>query len=269
MATTYDTVTFMSDRGRGDETVGVVHSIIRDTAPHARVIDLCHDVEPYDVRAGSLMLARSVPYIAPGVVIAAVDPHGSAERRSIAVEVGGGVGVLLGPDNGLLASAVAIVGGAGRCVELVDERFRLPSPGTVSALRDILAPAAAHLACGVELTDLGPPIDPNALLPSLVPVPRFENEQVVTEVLSIDPFGALQLNADDTDVEHLGDTLVLSFGTANRTVRRLASVTDVTSGQLALVPDAHGLLSITGHQRSAAEELGLATGAEVIIAIAR
>ena len=269
MRATYDTITFMSDLGRGDEAVGVVHSIIRDTAPAATVVDLCHDIEMYDVRAGSLMLARSVPYIAPGVVLASVDPHGSLERRSIAVEIGEGVGVLIGPDNGLLASAVAIVGGAGRCVELVDERFRLPSPGSMSPLRDVLAPAAAHIASGIDMSDLGPVVDPASLLPSLVPVPRFENEQVVAEVLSVDPTGAVQLNVDDSVVDHLGEILVLSFGESRRTVRRFAAISDIGSGQVGLVPDAHGLLAITAQRRSAAEELSIATGAEVIIAEAR
>jgi S-adenosylmethionine hydrolase len=269
MGATYDTITFLSDRGRGDEMVGVVHSIIRDTAPQATVVDLCHDVEAYDVRAGSLMLARSVPYIAPGVVIASVDPHGSTERRSIAVEIGEGVGVLLGPDNGLLASAVAIVGGAGRCFELSDERYRLPTPGVLSPLRDVLAPAAAHVASGIDISDLGPAIDPSSLLPSLVPVPRFENEQVVAEVLSIDPFGAIQLNVDESIVEHLGGILVLSFGEARRTVRRFETVGAIASGQVGLIPDAHGMLAVTALQRSAAEELGLAVGAEVIIAEAK
>jgi len=269
MGAKYDTVTLMSDCGWRDESVGVVHSILRDMAPGVSVVDLCHEINPFDVRAGSLMLARSVPYIAPGVVIAAVDQHGATLRRSVAVEVGDGIGVLVGPDNGLLGSAVALVGGAGRCVELVDERYRLPSPGATSVFRDVLAPAAAHLAVGVDLADFGPAIDAATLLPSLVPVPRFENEQVVAEVLSVDPFGSVQLNLDESLIDDLGPILVLSFGGAHRTVRRFGSPGEIASGQLGLVPDAHGLLAVFAMHRSAAEDLDIATGAEVIIAEAR
>lgn len=269
MAAKYETVTLMSDCGRGDESVGVVHSILHDMAPGVSVVDLCHEIDQYDVRAGSLMLARSVPYIAPGVVVAAVDQHGATQRRSVAVEVGDGVGVLLGPDNGLLGSAVALVGGAGRCVELVDERYRLPSPGATSIFRDVLAPAAAHLVMGTDLTEFGPTVDAATLLPSLVPVPRFENEQVVAEVLSVDPFGSVQLNVDESLIEVLGPILVLSFGGTHRTVRRFGSLGEIASGQLGLVPDAHGLLAVGAMHRSAAEDLDIATGAEVIIAEAR
>ena len=74
MARRYDTVSFLSDYGTADEFVGVVHSVIRDLAPHVRVIDLTHGVAPFDVRAGSLALARSISYVASGVVLAVVDP---------------------------------------------------------------------------------------------------------------------------------------------------------------------------------------------------
>lgn len=265
----YSTVTLMTDRGHTDEAVGVVHSIMADMAPGSRVVDLTHNVERYDVRAGALVLARSVAYIAPGIVIASVDPHGSAERRSVAVEVGDGIGVLLGPDNGLLANAVAIVGGAGRTVELSNEAFRLPSPGAVWPLRDVLAPAAAHLCNGVDLAELGAPIDPFTLLPSLVPIPRFDNEQVVAEAMWIDHFGAVQLNVDADMIDHLGAVVVISNGENRRVVRRHGSAVDIAEGQLGLVTDAFGVMSIVSPRRSAADELSVAVGAEIVLSEAR
>ena len=60
-------------RRQGDEFVGVVHSVIRSLAPEVRVIDISHAVAPHDVRAGGLTLARSVPYMAPGVVLDPTD----------------------------------------------------------------------------------------------------------------------------------------------------------------------------------------------------
>ena len=91
---TYDTVSFLSDYGRGDEFVGIVHSILRSTAPGVSVIDITHDIAPHDVRGGGLALARSAQYLAPGVVLAVVDPGVGTERRGIAVEVGDGASIL-------------------------------------------------------------------------------------------------------------------------------------------------------------------------------
>src|SRR3954451_13929619 len=129
MGRTYDTITFLSDYGMADEFVGVVKSVIRSIAPEVAVIDLTHEIDPQDVRGAGLTLARSAQYLVPGVVLAVVDPGVATPRRAIAVEVGGGQSVLVGPDNGLLAPAVAMVGGADRAVELSNEDFHLPAPG--------------------------------------------------------------------------------------------------------------------------------------------
>ncbi|MGZ4757759.1 MAG: SAM hydrolase/SAM-dependent halogenase family protein, partial [Acidimicrobiales bacterium] len=149
MASRYDTISFLSDYGLDDEFVGVVKSVIRSIAPEAAVVDITHQVPPHDIRAGGLTLARSAGYLCPGVVLAIVDPAVGTERRAVAVEVGDGVSVLLGPDNGLLAPAVSMVGGATRAVELTNTEHHLAAPGPTFAGRDIFAPAAALLCNGV------------------------------------------------------------------------------------------------------------------------
>ena len=167
----YDTISFLSDYGLVDEFVGVCKSVIRTIAPHAAVIDITHDIPAHDIRAGSLALVRSVQYLAPGVVLAVVDPGVGTERRAVAIEVGEhGEAVLVGPDNGLLAAAVAMTGGAGRVVALANTEYQLPAPGPTFAGRDIFAPAAAHLAAGVPLDELGPPVDAYSLMPGLIPL---------------------------------------------------------------------------------------------------
>src|SRR5690606_23664863 len=192
MAPRFDTITFLSDYGTGDEFVGVVHSVIRSIAPHVTVVDLTHEVPPYDVRAGSLTLGRAAQYLCPGVVLAVVDPGVGTDRRGVAIEVGGGQSYLVGPDNGLLASAVAMSGGATAAVELANPELQLPAPGATFAGRDIFAPAAAHLCNGVALDELGPAIDPLHLLPGLIPIPRDADDGLAAEVLWVDRFGNCQ-----------------------------------------------------------------------------
>ena len=126
------TISFLSDYGTADEFVGVVKSVIRQLAPDALVIDVTHEVPRHDVRAGGLTLARAAQYLAPGVVLAVVDPGVGTDRRAIAVEVGDGESVLVGPDNGLLAPAVAMVGGATRASSLTNPEHRLEAPGPPS-----------------------------------------------------------------------------------------------------------------------------------------
>ena len=156
MGRRYDTVSFLTDYGLDDEFAGVVRSVVRDIAPHATVVDLTHGIRPFDIRGGSLALARAIPYVAEGVVLAVVDPGVGTARRAIAVEVADGAGVLVGPDNGLLAPAVAIVGGAERVVELTNADYHLATLGSTFAGRDVFGPVAAHLCNGVDLAELGP-----------------------------------------------------------------------------------------------------------------
>jgi len=263
----FETVSFLSDYGTTDEFVGVVHSVIRQIAPEVRVIDLTHQVPAHDIRAGGLTLARSAQYLAPGVVLAVVDPGVGTARKAIAVEVGDGESILVGPDNGLLAPAVAMVGGATRAVELTAEAYRFPAPGPTFAGRDVFAPAAAHLCNGVDLTELGPEIDPFSLTPAMIPITREEGDELIAEVLWTDQFGNLQLNVDPAEIESLGDRIELRFGTRSRTGIRHETYAEVAVGEIGLIVDSYGLVSLAVNRASAAEELGLYTGDEVRVVL--
>jgi S-adenosylmethionine hydrolase len=120
-------VSFLSDYGLTDEFVGVCKAVVLRAAPTAQIIDVTHGIPAYDVRGGALALARSVQYLPPGVVLAVVDPGVGTDRRAVAVEVE--TGFLVGPDNGLLAPAVAMLGGATRAVSLTNPEYQLEAPG--------------------------------------------------------------------------------------------------------------------------------------------
>ncbi len=267
----YSTISFLSDYGRVDEFVGVVHSVIRTFAPDVAVVDITHDVPAHDVRAGGLTLARSAQYLAPGVVLAVVDPGVGTDRRGIAVEVGDGASVLVGPDNGLLAPAVAMVGGATRVVELTSAEHRLEAPGPTFDGRDVFAPAAAALCRGVALDELGPDVDPLTLRPGLFPLPQAEDDGLGAEVLWVDRYGNVQLNVGPDDLPiTFGPRIELRLAAGDptadptvgvvRSVRRVDAYADLGPGELGLLVDSSGLLAISMDQRSAADELALAVG---------
>jgi S-adenosyl-L-methionine hydrolase (adenosine-forming) len=266
VAPRFDTISFLSDYGTSDEFVGVVKSVIRAIEPGATVIDITHDVPPYNVKAGSLALARSVQYLCPGVVLAVVDPGVGTERRAVAIEVGDGQSYLVGPDNGLLGSAVGMVGGATAAVELTNPEYQLAAPGPSFAGRDIFAPAAAHLCAGVPLAELGDPVDPALLLPGLVPLPREEDGALIGEVLWVDRFGNCQLNVDPDEVDAWGDRIQLRWvrpKEGSRTATRVRVYDDLATGQVGLAVDSYGLLAVVVARGSAADTLGLAAGDEI------
>jgi S-adenosylmethionine hydrolase len=259
MARRYDTVSFLSDYGLVDEFVGVVHSVVVDLAPHVRIIDLTHGIAVHDVRAGSLALARCIQYSPTGVVLAVVDPGVGTARRAVAIEVAGGEGVLVGPDNGLLAPAVAMAGGAGRAVCLTNTAFQLAAPGATFAGRDVFAPAAAHLCNGVDLFELGDEVDAGSLLPGVVPLSREEDGELHGEIMWVDHFGNAQLNIGPDEIESWGDTVGLRWEENVRSATR-ADTFGRIGGGIGLVTDSYGLLAICLDRRSAADELGLGPG---------
>jgi S-adenosyl-L-methionine hydrolase (adenosine-forming) len=257
----YDTVSFLTDYGTADEFVGVVKSVIRSIAPHATVIDITHEVPAHDIRAGSLTLVRSAQYLAPGVILAVVDPGVGTERRAVAVEVAGGEGVFVGPDNGLMASAVAMTGGADRVVELTNVEYQLEAPGPTFAGRDVFGPAAAHLCNGVDLTELGPEIDPFGLYPGVLPLSQRDGATVKGEVLWVDRFGNVQLNVDPDDLTGFGERISVKYGEDKvRVGRRATTYAELNPGELGLVVDSYGLVSLVLDRSSASQALRLRPG---------
>ena len=264
MGRRYDTVSFLSDWGLADEFVGVVKAVLRDLAPHAVVIDLSHQITPFDVRAGSLTLARSISYLPTGVVLAVVDPGVGTGRRAVAVEVAGGEGVLVGPDNGLLAPAVAMAGGAERAVSLTNTDYHLAAPGATFAGRDIFAPAVAHLCNGADLDELGEVVDIHSLLPGVIPLPKVDGEGMQADVLWVDRFGNCQLNVSPDELDSWGPRVRVEIGDDVRTAVLATSFTAV-GGSLGLVTDSAGLLALVYDRRSASDELRLFAGDQVVL----
>src|SRR3954466_3757443 len=78
-------ITFLSDYGLEDDFVGVCHAVIGRIAPDARIVDLTHGLERHDVRTAAMVLRRSLPFCAPGVHLAVVDPGVGSARRAIAL----------------------------------------------------------------------------------------------------------------------------------------------------------------------------------------
>jgi S-adenosylmethionine hydrolase len=148
-------------------------------------------------------------------------------------------------------------------VALTNDEYQLPAPGPTFAGRDVFAPAAAYLCAGVDLAELGEAVDPLSLLPGILPLTRAENGKVVGEVLWVDRFGNVQLNVDPEELEPMGESITLRFGDQVRTAVRAHTYDELGPGQVGLVVDSYGLVSVALARRSAADELRLEAPTEV------
>jgi S-adenosylmethionine hydrolase len=183
----------------------------------------------------------------------------------VAIEVADGEGVFVGPDNGLLAAAVALTGGAQRCVELTDTKYHLEAAGGTFAGRDIFASVVGHLCTGVDLTELGERIDPVTLLPGMLPISRVEDGAVVAEVLWVDRYGNVQLNVDMDEIDTLGDPVSIAYADKTRVVHRAAAYASIAPGDVGIVVDAYGLVSLAADRSSASGALRLHAGDTVTL----
>jgi hypothetical protein len=267
-------VSFLSDYGRADEFVGVCHAVMLDIAPELRIVDVTHDIPPFDVRAGALALVRAIQYLPEGVVLAVVDPGVGTDRRCLAVDVGNAV--LVGPDNGLLAPAVAMLGGPQRVIEITATEYQLSAPGPTFAGRDVMAPAAAHLSAGIPIDALGPEVDPARLTPALVPLPNEDGAgRIIGEVLWVDRYGNCQLNVAPEQLEaagaQRGDALEVTITDAagvptGRRARWVGTFAEAKPSELVVLVDSYGMCTLALDRRSAASELGARASTAVTLA---
>jgi S-adenosylmethionine hydrolase len=261
-------VSFLSDYGLRDEFVGVCKGVMLGITPNLTIVDVTHEVPAFDVRAGSLTLSRAVQYLPAGVVLAIVDPGVGTDRRCVAVQVENGF--LVGPDNGLLAPAVAMLGGPLRTVVLSSDDHRLEAPSETFAGRDVMAPAAAYLANGTPIDELGEVIDPVTLVPGLFPLPSESDDGALSgEVLWVDHFGNCQLNfdAEMLTARDLGPgaAFEVRIGDVAGRVRWVSTFAEAKPSELVVLVDSYGLLTLALDRQSAALRHKLAVGTAVAL----
>jgi S-adenosyl-L-methionine hydrolase (adenosine-forming) len=253
-------ITFLSDYGGDDEFVGTCHGVMAKLCPEAAVIDVTHGIRRHDVRAGALMLRKTLSFMPAGVHLAVVDPEVGAERRAIAVRCAQEDRVLVGPDNGLLSLAWERFGGAVEAVDVARSPHRLQPVSATFHGRDIFAPVAARLAAGDPLAEAGEPVDPADLVTLELPRARLEDGALVSHVLAIDRFGNLQLDAGHEDLGDagllLGHPVELDLGDGD-VVGATYAVTfaDVEPGGLLVYEDAYRAAAVAVNRGDAAQEL--------------
>ncbi|HEV2591416.1 MAG TPA: SAM-dependent chlorinase/fluorinase [Gaiellaceae bacterium] len=249
-------VTFLTDFGLQDDFVGTCHGVIARIAPDARVIDITHGIEPQAVLQGAIVLRNTLPYLPVGVHLAVVDPGVGSHRRAIALRTRDGRH-FVGPDNGLLTLAARDVEAAH---ELVHHRLE-PTSRTFHA-RDIFSPAAAHLASGLDIAELGPAVDPSSLVQVDVPAPKAGS----ATVLVVDRFGNIATNLRREDLPEPGTRVEVGLALDRYYAVVAETFADVPAGELILYEDSYGMVTLAISNGNAARLTGAVVGDELTLA---
>ncbi len=254
-------ISLSTDFGSGNKGIGVMKSVILGICPEALVIDLAHDIEPFDILGGA-RLFEAVESLMVGCHICVVDPGVGTDRHAIAIETKRG-DYLIGPDNGVLLPAASFLGGIVRVHALTNDRYmRLP----VSAIfhgRDVFAPAAAHLSNGLSIADFGPLIDSSELHPAPYNEAVYDRGVIRATVIHANHYGNVFLNIRNQELHRLaktGQTIQLNAGDRTVDLPYRRTFGEVEVGQPVIMDDDFGRIEIAVNQGSFLQILSLKPG---------
>jgi S-adenosylmethionine hydrolase len=265
-------ITLTTDFGLSDAYVGAMKGVIATMCPAARVVDLTHDVEPQNVLTGAFLLETAWRYFPAGTVhVAVVDPGVGTARRRLAISADGHN--FVGPDNGVLSAALADETRGTRAPGEVYERRTVRLPNSVTAVsidnevlmrpslsatfegRDVFAPAAAYLAGGGAIGELGPVVDAVEALPAFRAVATLAG--IEGRILHVDRFGNL---ITDIRAADLPDAPVFRAG--GRTIEGISHTYESSNGIAAIVGSS-GFVELAQSRGQASQVLGLGQGDRV------
>ncbi len=260
-------VTLTTDFGLNDHFVGTIKGVILDIIPEAKIVDICHAVQAFDILDGALTIAQAYNYFPAGTVhMVVVDPGVGTARRPVIASTERHH--FVAPDNGVLSLMYSREERLHVRHITSDHYFLQPTCNTFHA-RDIFAPVAAYLAKGVDSLKFGEEVTDFVRFNAPRPKPA-ENNALRGVVLKVDRFGNLVTNITPQDAPALFAENVPSFRltVGKRDVTSLRTVyADGTPGEVFAIMGSMGYLEIAANRGSAAQLVGVGKGAEVSLTI--
>ena len=253
-------ITLTTDFGYEDGYVGVVKGVILKICSLARIVDLSHEIQPWNISAASWILANSFSYFPEGTVhVAVVDPSVGSRRRFLLLDAGGHY--FIGPDNGIFSGVLSMVTDEIRAFELTEKSYWLPEVSTSFHARDVFAPVAAHFIAGVSADKFGNEVSADSLSHLPAREPKLKQDRLEGSVVYVDRFGNLITNIKRDFVRtaslcQVGKRSIGRIGQTYASAEQGAPVAFVGS---------HGYLEIAVTQGRANEKLDAGVNTPVIL----
>jgi S-adenosylmethionine hydrolase len=261
---------FMSDFDVKDDAIGICKAVMDGIAPGVRVIDITHQVTPFDIAEGARFLAGSAPYFPKDAVfVGVVDPGVGSPRKAIIAKSKVGQFFVV-PDNGLL-TLVQDRDGIEEAREITNPEWMIGSKlSSTFHGRDIFSPAGAHLARGDDWTQAGPALDVTQLTRITVDKATVEASGLHGEVIGTDgPFGNLVLDVPQEVFAQLGyrigDTIPVILDGKSYSIPLHKTFSDVAIGKPLFYIDSRGRLSLAINQGNFAENYHIEPPAKLFI----
>lgn len=261
-------IVFMTDFGTANDAVAICRAVIIGIAPDARVMDITHQVTPFQIEEASRFLYGVTPYYPSGTVfLAVVDPGVGTSRKAVIVKSKKGQFFVL-PDNGLVSAVIERDGFEG-AREITNQHWMIQA--AISSTfhgRDIFSPAAAHLAEGWDYTIAGPEVPQ---LVRLTPkTPKIDEKGIAGEITGLDdPFGSLITDVPKEDFESLGyvlnDKVTVQINKKPVTLPYVETFMNVPVGASLLYIDSRGRVAIAVNQGNYSKKFSIEPPAALLI----
>ncbi|MFZ3217427.1 MAG: SAM-dependent chlorinase/fluorinase [Candidatus Acidiferrales bacterium] len=248
---TRPTIVFMTDFGTANDAVAICKAVMIRIAPDARIMDITHQVTPFQIAEAARFLTGVTPYYPAGTVfVVVVDPGVGTSRKAVIVKTKKGQYFVV-PDNGLITPVVDSDGLDG-VREITNPAWMIGDK--VSSTfhgRDIFSPAGAHLAAGEDWTMAGPAL--TELVRLNPPVATMDAKGITGEVIGLDdPFGSLITNISGDDFQKLGyaldDKVTVKLDKKPFTLPYAKTFMGVPVGQPLLYVDSRGRVGLAVNQ---------------------
>ena len=245
------TIVFMTDFGTANDAVAICKAVMIGIAPDARIMDITHQVTPFQIGEASRMLSGVTPYYPAGTVfVIVVDPGVGTSRKAVIVKTKKGQYFVV-PDNGLITPIVDADGLEG-VREITNPAWMIGDKiSSTFHGRDIFSPAGAHLAMGEDWTHAGPAVD--VLVRLNPPTATLDAKGITGEAIGLDdPFGSLITDISVADFKKLGyaveDKVTVKIGNKPYTLPYEKTFMGVAVGQPLLYIDSRGRVAIAVNQ---------------------
>ncbi len=253
-------ITLLSDFGLKDSYVAEMKGVIFTIAPQAKIVDITHEIDKYDILMGTFVLASATRYFPHGSIhVAVVDPGVGGKRRPIMIKTK--KNYYIGPDNGILALA-ALNDGIDKAYHISKGKVLKKEISATFHGRDIFAYTASKIANGLKPDSIGVEIN-DYLVPDFAKARILKNE-INCEIIHIDDFGNLITNVNFDQLNnlglHQGSNLSLRMGRLNLEVKLLRTYSEARSNELLALIGSHNFLEIAENLGSASKRIGAKKG---------
>jgi S-adenosyl-L-methionine hydrolase (adenosine-forming) len=259
-------ITLTTDFGLEDEYVGAVKGVLLSFLPSAQIVDITHAIDPQDVQGGSTILSRACGFFPDETVhLAVVDPGVGSARRLLAIKTPRYC--FVGPDNGIF-TAVLLSETTIQVHQIVNSSLFLSPVSRTFHGRDIMAPVAARLAGGMDISNVGPSIAIDTCCTLPVRKILVKDNQMIGEIVSRDRFGNLRTNISGEDIRKFARDRAITLKVGKQSTTRICSTyAEAESGDLIAVVDSFGFLEVSVACGNAWEEVGARVGDLVTITL--